>query len=171
MQKYSEEFKLQVIKYCIEGNHGHKAAAKYFSISSRETVRGWIKRYQRFGLDGLKPKNASFRYDGKFKQNVIEYMHQHHLSLIETAIHFNIGKHSTVGEWEKIYYEKVPKWLYDKPCVTKKKMSTKSKKEKASKKSEEDLIAENQQLKMENEYLKKLHALVQERIKRENKKK
>lgn len=171
MQKYSEEFKLQVIKYCAEGNHGYKAAAKYFSISSRETVRVWIKRYQRFGLDGLKTKNASFRYDGKFKQNVIEYMHQHHLSLIETAVHFNIGKHSTIGKWEKIYYEKGPQWLYNKPCETKKKMSTKHKKNKVSKELEDNLIAENQRLKMENEYLKKLHALVQERIKRENKKK
>ena len=40
-----------------------------------------------------------------------------------------------------------------------------------SKETEEDLIAENQRLRMENEYLKKLNALVQERIKRENKKK
>ena len=36
---------------------------------------------------------------------------------------------------------------------------------------EEDLIEEVQRLRMENEYLKKLNALVQERIKRENKKK
>ena len=39
------------------------------------------------------------------------------------------------------------------------------------KQSEEDLIAENQRLRMENEYLKKLNALVQERIERERKKK
>ena len=38
-------------------------------------------------------------------------------------------------------------------------------------KENEDLIAEVQRLRMENEYLKKLNALVQERIKRENKKK
>ena len=36
---------------------------------------------------------------------------------------------------------------------------------------EEDLIAENQRLRMEIEYLKKLNALVQERIERERKKK
>ena len=36
---------------------------------------------------------------------------------------------------------------------------------------EEDLIAENQRLRMENEYLKKLQALVRERIDRENGKK
>ena len=35
----------------------------------------------------------------------------------------------------------------------------------------EDLLKEVQYLRMENEYLKKLNALVQERIKRENKKK
>ena len=45
------------------------------------------------------------------------------------------------------------------------------KKKKLSKEVEEDLIAENQRLRMENEYLKKLNALVQERIKRENTKK
>ena len=33
---------------------------------------------------------------------------------------------------------------------------------------EEDLIKEVQRLRMENEYLKKLNALVQERIKRES---
>ena len=35
----------------------------------------------------------------------------------------------------------------------------------------EDLLEEVQRLRMENEYLKKLNALVQERIKHENKKK
>ena len=42
---------------------------------------------------------------------------------------------------------------------------------KLDKKVEEDLIAENQRLRMELEYLKKLDALVQERIQRENRKK
>ena len=42
-------------------------------------------------------------------------------------------------------------------------------KKKLNKNIEQDLIAENQCLRMENEYLKKLNALVQERIKQENK--
>lgn len=50
-------------------------------------------------------------------------------------------------------------------------MKLKEDKKKLNKNIEQDLIAENQRLRMENEYLKKLNALVQERIKRENKKK
>ena len=50
-------------------------------------------------------------------------------------------------------------------------MKLKEDKKKLNKDIEEDLIAENQRLRMENEYLKKLNALVQERIKRENNKK
>ena len=42
---------------------------------------------------------------------------------------------------------------------------------KLDKQVKEDLIAENQRLRMENECLKKLNALVQERIERERKKK
>ena len=42
---------------------------------------------------------------------------------------------------------------------------------KLDKNVEEDLIAENQRLRMEIEYLKKLDALVQERIQRESRKK
>lgn len=44
-------------------------------------------------------------------------------------------------------------------------MSSKPRKKKISKENEEDLIGEVQRLRMENAYLKKLQALVQERTK------
>ncbi len=46
--------------------------------------------------------------------------------------------------------------------------SDKPRKKKLNKETEEDLIAEVQRLRMENDYLKKLQALVQERIALEN---
>ena len=98
-------------------------------------------------------------------------MHNNHLSLTETAIKFNLGNHNVVGKWERIYYEEGPQGLYIERRGRSKNMSSKPKKKNLNKEIEEDLIAENQRLRMENEYLKKLNALVQERIKRENKKK
>ena len=49
-------------------------------------------------------------------------------------------------------------------------MSSKPRKKNLNKEVEEDLIAENQRLRMENEYLKKLSALVRKRMLKEEKK-
>ena len=168
MSKYSNEFKLEVVNYVLNNNIGVNSAAKKYSIPY-EHVRRWIKRYQIYGVEGLLMKKGS--YDGSFKQNVVEYMHTNHLSCSETALKFGIPQDATVGRWERIYYEEGPQALYENKRGRPRKMSSKPRKNKLSKEVEEDLIAENQRLRMENEYLKKLNALVQERIKQENKKK
>ena len=168
MSKYSNELKLKVIEYYKK--HGSlKNTANHFNIPSDNTVFKWVKQFEEHGFEGL--FRNGIKYDGDFKVNVIEYMHNNHLSLIETAIKFNLGNHSIVGKWERIYYEEGPQALYENRRGRKKDMSSKPKKKNLNKKIEEDLLAENQRLRMENEYLKKLNALVQERIKRENKKK
>ena len=169
MSKYSNEFKLKVVTYCIEERYSYRDTAKHFSISSSTTVFHWVRKYKEHGPSGL-IRNFQ-KYDGVFKQNVVEYMHTNHLSLTETSIRFNIGNPKIVCKWEQIYYEKGPQALYQETRGRSKNMSSKPRKKKLSKEVEEDLIAENQRLRMENEYLKKLNALVQERINQENKKK
>lgn len=169
MSKYSSEFKLEVVKYCINENHSYGDATKYFGIKSPTTVLEWVRKYQEHGPKGLLKNQKG--YSGKFKIDVVEYMHNNHLSLTETAVKFNLANNHIPGKWERIYYEEGPQALYEERRGRRKNMSFKPKKKKLDKDVEEDLIAENQRLRMENEYLKKLNALVQERIKRENKKK
>ena len=53
MSKYSDEFKLKVIKYCIEEFHGYGNTAKHFNIPSSETVRRWCKHYAAHGIEGI----------------------------------------------------------------------------------------------------------------------
>lgn len=169
MSKYSNELKLKVIKYCIDEHHAYRDAEKQFRIN-HEQIRKWIKKYQEHGVSGLL-KNPKSSYSGEFKQTVVEYMHENHLSFSETAIHFNLAGSDRVAKWERIYYEEGPQRLFEERRGINKNMSLNSKKKKLSKKAEEDLVVENERLRMENEYLKKLNALVQERIKRENKRK
>ena len=169
MKKYSTELKLAVIKYCIEEHHSYGETTRYFNLKDKKAVAKWVKYYKEYGINGL-IKNTQ-KYDGEFKKNVIEYMHQNHLSLRETAIKFNLGTHTTVGKWERIYYEEGEQALFKEQRGRKLKMSTKPNKKKRVKETEETLEEEVERLRMENEYLKKLNALVQERIKRENKKK
>ena len=169
MCKYSNEIKLKVAEYCMKENHSYLDAAKHFNMKGKSSVLKWVRKYKEHGVEGLIKNNQ--HYDGEFKQKVIEYMCNNNLSLMETCIKFNLGNHAIVGKWERIYYEEGPPALYEERRGRRKNMSSKPRKKKLSEDNEKDLISEVQQLRMENEYLKKINALVQERIKRENKKK
>ena len=162
MAKYTNEFKLEVIEY-YQKNGGLKRTANHFNIPSDYTVSKWVRQYKEHGTRGLFKNHT--KYDGKFKQNVVEYMHDNNLSLSETCMKFNLGNHDIVGKWERIYYEEGPQALYEERRGRIKNMSSKPRKKKLSKDVEEDLVAEVQRLRMENAYLKKLQALVQKRTK------
>jgi transposase len=171
MSKYSFEFKKKVVIYCLERHNGfgYGQVAKFFNIPSENVVKRWVRRYQEHGEKGLFRNHS--KYDGNFKKTVVEYMHENHLSLSDTAIQFNLAGDRVVSKWERIYYEEGPQALFEERRGRKKKMSKPKKPKKLSESTERDLIAEVQQLRMEVAYLKKLNALVQERIKRENEKK
>ena len=123
---------------------------------------------------GTKNKN----YSPEFKLSVILDMREHHFSYCETVRKYNLGSTRTGGaiqmlqRWERKYLEEgiegLAKDNRGRPTVNGKK---RGRPPKLDKQVEEDLIAENQRLRMENECLKKLNALVQERIERERKKK
>ena len=76
MSKYSNEFKLKVIEYCINKHHSYSDTAKHFSIKGKYTVLKWVRKYQEHGIQGLVRNNK--KYDGKFEVNVVEYMHDNH---------------------------------------------------------------------------------------------
>lgn len=166
MAKYSYEEKLEAVLRVVDDGMGCGTSAKILG-TAKVVVQRWVRRYRQFGAEGLLMKKGS--YPGAFKISVIEYMHANHLSLYETAIKFAIPNDTTVGRWERVYYEEGPQALHRDNRGRKSRMSSdKPRKKKLDKKTEEDLIAEVQRLRMENEYLKKLQALVQERITREN---
>jgi transposase len=169
MTKYSHEQRLKAIKDVLENQMSYQAVGNLLGCG-KGPVREWVRRYELHGIEGFALKNGT--YTGEFKQHVIEYMHDNHLSIAETAPLFNIPSVSTVAKWECIYYEEGPLALHRNNRGRRKKMKfDKPKKVKLNKATEEELIAEVQRLRMENAYLKKLNALVQERIARENGKK
>ncbi len=166
MAKYSSEEKLEAVLRVLRDGMSLQQSGKIIG-AHKSCVQNWVHLYEELGPEGLIIKQGS--YTGEFKQNVIEYMHANQLSCRVTAAKFGIPTHSVVLKWERIYYEEGPQALYRDNRGRKSKMSSdKPRKKKLNKETEEDLIAEVQRLRMENEYLKKLNALVQERIAREN---
>ena len=83
----------------------------------------------------------------------------------ETTAKFGIYNESTLSKWERIYYEEGESGLYR---DNRGKMRTKPNKQELQPQEENDLRVENQRLRAEVAYLKKLRVLVEERIVREN---
>lgn len=101
------------------------------------------------------------KYSAEFKKSVILDMREHHLGMIETQNKYSIDHHS-IARWERIYLEEGAEGLMKerrgRACSAG--GTRKGRPPKLDKRVEEDLIAENQRLRMEIEYLKKLSALV-----------
>ena len=107
-------------------------------------------------------------YSPEFKMCVIMDMRDHRLSYSETVRKHNLGPVENGGaramlqRWERIFLEKGAEGLMKERRGRASKASgcNKGRPPKLDKKVEEDLIAENQRLRMEIEYIKKLSALV-----------
>ena len=115
---------------------------------------------------GQKFKN----YSAEYKLNVIIDMREHRLGYVETARKYDILDYKVIQRWERIFLEEGAEGLMKerrgRACAAS--GTKKGRPPKLDPKIEEDLIAENQRLRMEIEYLKKLDALVREREEREN---
>ena len=106
-------------------------------------------------------------YSPEFKISVIMDMREHHLSYCETVRKYlqGVSPTSAIGtlqKWERIFLEEGAEGLMKerRGRACKASGTRKGRPPKFNKKVEEDLIAENQRLRMEIDYLKKLSALV-----------
>ena len=94
---------------------------------------------------------------------VVETMEKEHLSIYAAMQEFGINDHKIIERWERIYLEEGPEGL----AIERRGRSSKGR---PPKQVEEDLLAEVQRLRAENDYLKNLQALVLEDERRQHKK-
>jgi|SRR5476649_917323 len=131
---------------------------------SASMVKLWVAVYKRYGAAGLRKKFD--HYDAPFRLRALKLMWKNHWSYSETAIVLGIRSSGCLAVWERCYHSggidalkprkrgRPPKMPDFSPART----PTTTDDESRSKK---DLLAEIDQLRMENAYLKKLEALVQ----------
>ena len=106
------------------------------------------------------------KYSAEFKIGVIMDMREHRLSYHETVRKYELGNDKQGGarlmlqRWERIYCEEGAEGVMKERRGRNNTNGKRGRPPKLEPKVEEDLIAENQRLRMEIEYLKKLSALV-----------
>jgi transposase-like protein len=166
MVNFSPQEKIQAVKTYLNGNEGIKTVAESIGVSSG-VFHNWVKQYEFIGEAAFEKRYTS--YSAEYKLDVLNYMNEHGTSIRKTVAIFNIPSPETLRKW-KIALESEG---YDALQSKKKgRQSMKDKVQKATKKQEgsmEALQMEIERLRMENAYLKKLNALVQNKEKSPNK--
>lgn len=106
------------------------------------------------------------RHIPEFKKAVIGTMREEKLSYSETARRFEVNDHHRIQEWERIYLTEGAEGF----TVERRGRGSTGRPKKLPKEVEEDLLAEVQRLRAENDYLKNLQALVLEDERRQRRK-
>ncbi len=168
MAKFSPEEKIQAVRQYLDGNEGGKTIAKSIGVHP-SILHQWIKQYEIYGDDAFEKRYTS--YPAQFKLDVLNYMNEHGTSIRETAAIFNIPSYETLRKWKVAFESEGFDALHEKKKgrLSLKNKNTKTKNTQANEGSIEALKAENERLRMEVAYLKKLNALVQNKEKSPNK--
>ena len=162
MTKFSLKIKIKAVEMYLSGTSS-TTIAKKLGIKKRGSILMWVARYRKYGVQGLEIRSPKYDYDGDFKQKVLNWKKQHKASYTQTALHFDISNVGTIANWQRKLNERGSEALYTRRGRAKH-MITNHNHQASKQLSElEQLKIENRALKVENEYLKKLEALVQRR--------
>lgn len=132
----------------------------------KRILQYWVRKYQYHGKNAFSKSYTS--YPVQYKLDVLHYMSEHGTSILETAALFNLPSDTTLWNWQRITETQGEDALKSKK-KGRPSMKKKTGKQAPAKGSMEALQAEVEHLRMENEYLKKLNALVQNKEQSPNK--
>jgi len=167
-RKHEPEFRLQIIKENQKGN-SITSLSKKWDIS-KSLIRKWIDHHSSSGAKGLLAKRYIY-YTKEFKLKVVNAYKDKGLSLRACCLQFNIPTQSTILLWIRKYEQLGLEGLIEQKGRPK----TMKKDKAAAKKSApltrlEELEKENLYLRAENDFLKKLDALTQQKQTQQSKK-
>lgn len=159
MTKYSEQFKLAVVQEYLSGAGGYQTVARQYGLDFA-MLRRWVKWFVSHGMDGLKKKPA--QYTAQFKLSVLQAIWDTTLSYRQACAQFNIRNPGILATWERAYACHGMDGLQPRPRGRPTTMTTPTDKPvtpaQDDKRTREELLAELNDLRMENAYLKKLRA-------------
>ena len=161
MAKYNEELKLKVVLDYLHGTLGYPSIAKKYQVKSESQIKRWVRAYKEFGRKGLAMKKKKATYSVQFKVDVLHFMKQTGASYQDTAIRFQMNNPTLIANWNRKFLQQGIEGLEEKakgrPSMSKKPKLISIKQEKEMSR-EEQLERENELLRLEVAYLKKLKA-------------
>lgn len=161
MAKYSDEFKYKIVREYLDGSLGYELLARKYGMTNTDLIHNWVRAYKEFGAEGIMRKRSRKVYTVQFKLDVLDFKKRTGASYLDTAIKFKMNNPSLIANWQRIFLNDGVEGLKPKPkgCPSmSKKRSVKSTKPEMKMSREEELERENELLRLEVAYLKKLKA-------------
>lgn len=173
MTKYDEQLKLKLVRQYLDGVSGTRLLAAHYGVS-RSVLRRWVAAYEQHGRDGLRKKCS--HYDAQFKMSVLAHMWKKELSHQQVAAVFDIRNPGCLAKWERQYYDGGMDALAPRPRGRPRAMNHPDHEKPTEpsapdERTREQLLKENEYLRAEVAYLKKLDALLQAKKQAAQKKK
>jgi transposase len=156
--RFTEQEKVDAVQLYLTGGYTYQEVADLIGIDKR-AFRFWTALYLKHGREALAPRDGCAVHSEAFKMEVLHYRWKTGASYFLTAVEFNLGSVATVPKWEKQLQGNEAKTSFIPGKGTENMPHKKSAKDMSPKEMEKEL----EFLRMENAYLKKLRALVQER--------
>ena len=173
--KLTIEEKIKIIELRAKGL-GFRTIAKLFKVR-KSTIENIWHRYEKHGIEGIKHPTKNKKYSSELKLEIIKRVFQGE-SKSSLAAEYNLPGAGTIVSWMKKYEELGYNGLEGKQGRPRGRPNIMTKEEKKNtpltNNEREELIRlrkEKEYLEMENEYLKKLDALVKQRLEKQRKKK
>ncbi|MGG0658720.1 IS3 family transposase [Rummeliibacillus pycnus] len=160
MARITLEQKLDAIFRYENGEGSLTSIAKSLNLTNTETLHFWIEKYQFHGPESLQKSCTRFTFEDKLY--ILNYMNENGLSSLETAVQFNLPTPGTIRKWRiSLGNESIDSLVLKKKGRTKlKKDNQKEAKNQIFEEgSLEALQAENERLRMENAFPKKVECL------------
>jgi len=163
MAKHNEDFKRAIVQEYLAGSRGYRALGAKYEVD-QATIRKWVTSYHHHGDAGLCKKFS--RYSAEFKLSVLQRMWKEELSCRQAIALFDIrGGTGVVSTWERQYHEGGLDALKPKPrgrptTMTRPDTPKPELPMPEEARTLEQLEKENELLRAEVAYLKKLDALV-----------
>lgn len=166
IQKYNFDFKLRLVTLIQQGKYSIDGLSKREGLR-KSNLQFWLKLYEYYGEQGLRGvAQKSFTIEEKIF--IIQEYQQSGLSLMETSVKYRISNPSVLLTWKNKFQSNGASGLQDtrgrpNKTTTSNKMIKKTTIPgiKPSMSEVEKLRIENEYLRAELDYLKKLEALAQ----------
>jgi transposase len=105
MAKYSEKFKLMLVKEYQQGKLSYKQLAEKHGMKGSSQIKRWVKVFEKFGEEGIMRKKQKETYSVQLKLDVLSFMKRTGSSETETALYFGLTNPPLIASWKKAFLE------------------------------------------------------------------